>query len=61
MKDLSKETKDYLDDNGIYYLYNENTDKFELHYPSDNFDYCATEEELMKCAADYVQFWDKEL
>lgn len=60
MKELSKETKDYLDYNGIYYRYNENTDKFELHYPTDNFDYCDTEYEVMQCAKEYVEFWDNQ-
>lgn len=61
MKTLSEETKSYLDYNGIYYRYNESTDKFELHYPTDNFDYCDTEEEVMQCATEYVNFCEENL
>lgn len=50
-----------MDYNGIYYRYNESTDKFELHYPTDNFDYCDTEEEVMQCATEYVNFCEENL
>lgn len=59
MKTLSKEAKQFLEQNGISYYYNEKTDKFEVHYPSDNLEYWDTEEEVLKNAQEYIDFWEK--
>ena len=58
MKTLSNSTKAFLVANAITCYYNEATDKFEIHYPSNNFDYCETEEEVLNLAKEYVEFWD---
>ena len=60
MRTLSNSTKAFLGENAITCHYNEATDKFELHYPTDNFDYCDTEEEVMRCAEEYVAFWESQ-
>ena len=58
MKTLSKETKKLLSENAITYLFNEESEKFEIHYPSGNFDYLDSEEEVVSNVEEYVEFWD---
>lgn len=58
MKTLSDSTREYLRENAIDAHYNEATDKFEIHYPSDNLDYCDTEEEVLDNVKEYLEFWN---
>lgn len=55
---LSQETKDLLIDNAISCWFNEETGKYECHYPSDNYEYYASEEELLDNVRDYIAFWE---
>jgi len=61
MNELSEETKRMLKDEGISCHYNEETGKYELHYPGDMFEYWSTEEEIVANVKDYIEFCEKNL
>ena len=50
-----------LKDEGISCHYNEETGKYELHYPGDMFEYWNTEEEIVANVKDYIEFCEKNL
>lgn len=58
MSTLSDNTKNMLKDNAISWRFNEETRKYELHFPSDNFEYLETENEIIESVKEYIEFWE---
>lgn len=58
MKTLSKETQQLLYDNGISCGFDPSWGEYILHFPTDNFDTCKTESEIVESVNHYVNFWN---
>lgn len=57
MNTLSDSTKNLLKENAITWRFNEETGKYELHFPGDFFEYLETEGEIIKSVVEYTNFW----
>lgn len=58
MTQLSTSTQALLSENSISYIFNEETGKIELHFPTNNFEYLDTEEDVLNSVNDYIAYWD---
>lgn len=58
---LSRETINLLKENGITVEYNGGGCNYKIHYPTDNYDYCNTEEEVLSCVNEYIEYWDNKI
>lgn len=58
MNTLSDSTKNLLKENAITWRFNEETGKYELHFPGDFFEYLKTEEEVIESVREYNEFWN---
>lgn len=54
---LSENTTNMLKDYAISWKFNSDANKFELHFPSDNFEFLETEKEIIESINDYIDFW----
>lgn len=59
MTQLSASTQALLSKNAISYRFNEETGKFEIHFPTNNFEYLDTEEDVLNSVNDYISYWDE--
>ena len=58
---LSDDTIQLLEDNSISVEYNCGGYNYKIHYPTDNYDYCNTEEEVLSCVKEYIEYWDNKI
>ena len=58
MTQLSTSTQALLSENSISYIFNGETGKIELHYPTNNLEYLDTEEDVLNSVNDYIAYWD---